>query len=241
MVMRIRFLGALGLIGALVFGGGEALARAEPTGEWSYTYSYTFRTGIGGRCVLVRDDYRGPVDGGGPGFENEIDLEVSDQEMLSAIDIAHQLMRGEMSRSGVGQYSSDSIRDSVIKAYEMHLGDFPEDWYTMRELAVALLWDQRHEEGLMMLARSYAGDPALVRVALDAELFGVGSNQMQKLTQRIVRYAKVNDSGQAWFAVALILQGKGDLVHAESNLDRALAAGFDQELGGLMRDALGKK
>lgn len=93
----------------------------------------------------------------------------------------------------------------------------------------------------MMLVRSYAGDPALVRVALDAELFGVGSNQMQKLTQRMVRYAKANDSGDAWFVVAMILQSKGDLVHAQSNLERALGAGFDAELGAAMSDALSKK
>mgnify|MGYP001943195365 CR=1 FL=1 len=241
MIMRFCLFGAVGLIGALVLGGGESLASAEPTGKWSFTYSFTARIGIGGRCVLVRDDYRGPIDGGGPGFENEIDLDASGQEMLSAIDIAHQLMRGEMSVSGVGQYSSESIRDSVINAYEAHLSDYPDDWYTMRELAVALLWDQRYEAGLMMLARSYVGDPALVRVALDAELFGVGSNQMQKLTQRMVRYAKANDSGQAWFVVAMIMQSKGDLAHARTNLERALGAGFDAELGAAMGDALSKK
>jgi len=190
---------------------------------------------------LVTNEYRGVVEGDGRGFEIEIDEAAVGQEMLTALDIARQLMRGELSRSGVGQYSADGIRRSVLEAYEIHLEDASADWYSMREFAVALMWDQQYERGLKVLAESYASDEALVRIKLDQGLMGtdtVGVAEFKKLTVQLVRYAKVNNSAMAWYAVTMILQSKGDLVHAQSNLERAMAAGLDKAMGASMGKAL---
>ena len=192
---------------------------------------------------LTTNEYRGVVEGDGVGFEAEVDEIVLDREILTALDIAHQLMRGEFSASGVGHYSADGIRESVLGAFETHLGDEPTDWYTMREYAMALMWDQQYERGLKMLAQSYAGDGALVRVRLDDRLFGegrVGREQVKKLTVGLVRYAKANDSAIGWFGVSVILQSKGYLVHARTNLERAIAAGLDDSMGEALGDLMGR-
>lgn len=206
--------------------------------------------GQAGACptepVFVRyNEYRGAVEGSGSGFEEtETDMESTDQEVLSVLDLAHQLMRGEMPRSGVGHYAPDQINTTIIESFEMHLAEFPMDWYSMREFGIALLMDKQYERGFGMIKASYVGDAALMRVALDQNLLGDNSAAMTKLTTGLVRFAKSKSAGNlvgdAWFAVAMILQGKGNMDHVRSNLDRAAANGFEPALIAQMHAAISK-
>lgn len=196
-------------------------------------------------ATIRYNQHRGVVEGAGSGFEEaEEDTTHADQEILSVLDLAHQLMRGEMPRSGVGHYGPDQINNAIIESFEIHLAEFPLDWYSMREFGIALLMDKQYQRGFGVIKASYAGEPAMVRVALDKDLMGDSAAALTKFTTGLVRYAKSSSagslSGDAWFTIAIILQGKGDLVHALSNLDRAVSSGFDPALISQLRSALSK-
>ena len=213
--------------------------------------------GVGGLCassglacpvdngpqIMDKGYYRGAVDGGGDGFEPDQDTQTPGEEMLTVLDIAHQLMAGDLSapppnRCRTIRYSQESIREGTIEAFETHLADYPEDWYSTREYAYALLDNAQYKDGFKALMRSYVGDESLVRNQLDRGLFGESDARFIKLTQKLVRYAKVNDSAQAWFAVAVILQGRGEYEHAKTNLERAKELGLDESLVERMESAL---
>jgi len=183
--------------------------------------------------------YRGVVEGEGAGFvEQKADTPPADQEVLSAIDLAHGLLNGTMSPSAIGQYSISQLNHSIIEAFETHMSDYPEDWYSMREYALALILDKQYEQGFKTLKASYLGDPALVRIPLNVDLLGEDGGAMNKLAKQLVRYAKKHDSGDAWFAVTMILQAKGDIEHAITNLERATKSGFEKQIGDGMHDGL---
>jgi tetratricopeptide (TPR) repeat protein len=147
-------------------------------------------------------------------------------------------MRGELSGSSIGYYPVASIKSEVLKAFETHLEDYPGDWYSRREYAIALMWDQQYERGAQVLLACYQADPTLVRIAFDENLFGVGSSDLGVLSQNLVRFARRNDSPESWFAMSVILQGKGNYAHALLSLERAKELGFDKELVQSMETSL---
>lgn len=218
---------------ALAIGSSSVWGGPEPANNYgdfsvTYTFSLSFGGGSGGsRCVSLRYPERGVIEGEGSGFIDDPAPELA--EVLTVLDIAHRLMRGEQVDLKTGKsYKPEASRRFAIEAFEVHQEDYPSDWYSMREHSLLLLWDGQFEFGLAKLLQSYLGDPALVRIGIDTTLFGDGSQELIKLSQRLVRYAKANESGSAWFAVAMILQSKGSYEHAKKNLDRAIEAGFDQ-------------
>ncbi|MGV6814034.1 MAG: hypothetical protein ACWA5W_03375 [Phycisphaerales bacterium] len=193
--------------------------------------------------IIDKGYYRGAVDGGGVGFEPEQDTQTPGEELLTVLDIAHQLLAGDLSDSLTKgsqsiRYSRESIREGAIEAFETHLADYPEDWYSTREYAYALFDNAHYKDGFKALMRSYAGDETLVRNQLDRSLFGESDARFIKMTQKLVRYAKANDSAQAWFAVAVLLQGRGEYEHAKANLERAKELGLDEALAKRMESAL---
>jgi len=188
------------------------------------------------KCIPIGFEDMVLVEGAGEGFEVDEDLPV--EEILTAIDIAHQLMRGELHGSNIGYIRGDSVKREVLKAFETHLEDQPEDWYSMREYGIALLWDHQYEAGAQALLLSYQGDPSLVRIAFDEHIFGEGAGDLGKLSQELVRHARREQSAMSWFAMAVILQGKGDYAHALSSLERAKDFGLDEVLGASMETSL---
>ena len=225
------------------------------------TFEYRFRYGARQVSRFPYRYYRGVLLGTSEELvEGEPDLAVLYEEVLLPIDIAHQLMRGEISRSGVGHYSAKSINGAAVEAFELHFEDNPNDWYSMREYAIALMIDGQYQAGIDAMIRAYSNDSAMVRNPIDADLLGDQRNAYQKLTARMVRFVTVLqkiDSGsvsadltevqggsvsQSWFVVAVLLQAQGLDKHAMVNLEKAIANGLDDEiglgLGELMRDAL---
>jgi tetratricopeptide (TPR) repeat protein len=240
--MRFECLIGAAFAGVMVLGATPAVAVAGPSFTWSYSYTVQRGGGSGGCRAIARRPYRGVVEGSGEGFiEEEIDTEPENIEVMMVLDYAHELMSGQMSRSNIGRTSPEKMRSSAIEAYQIHLDSYPEDWYTMREYALALMLDQRYELGLAKLIESYLGDEALVRIPVRADLLCAGTKAIKELTVKLVRHAKANDSGEAWFAVAALLQARGEDRHALKNLERAIDAGLNEQVAVMMDKALRTK
>jgi len=240
--MRVERVIGAALAGVLVFGAAPAVAVAGPSYTWSYSYTVQRGGGSCGYRAVARRPYRGVVEGSGEGFvEEEVDTALENIEVMTVLDYAHELMSGQISRSNIGRASPEKMRSSAIEAYQIHLDSYPEDWYTMREYALALMLDQRYEQGFAKLIESYLGDEALVRIPVRADLLGAGTKAIKELTVKLVRHAKTNDSGEAWFAVAALLQARGEDRHALKNLERAIDAGLNKQVAALMDKALRTK
>ena len=216
--------------------GGFQPAQETPTVTFTFRISFGFGNGVN-FCLPYGYLDRGVIEGEGSGFIDDPAPELA--EVLTVLDIAHRLLRGEQIDEQTGQaYTTESGRGYALEAYQMHQEDYPSDWYTMREHALVLLWDGQYEFGLAKLLQSYQGDPALARVGFDINLFGDGNQELMKLSQRLVRYAKSKNSGSAWFAVAVILQSQEKFEHAQLNLERAIEAGFDEPVALRMQHAI---
>lgn len=242
--MTIQIKRFVGVLGALILCGPVQIADAglrfsSCATIWVQAGCWAYCPTDGEGPFIRHRPYRGAIDGGGGGFvEEEIDVEPADGEILTSLDIAHGLLSGQLSRSGVGVYSGAKVNESVLQAFETHLSDYPEDWYTMREFAIALILDQRYERGFKELIESYVGEPSLVRIPLNKFILGTEMRAMGKLAERMVRYARSNDSDGAWFVVSILLQSRGEDGHALTNLERSIGAGLDEQLGVSMRKAL---
>ncbi len=221
-----------------VLAGSSGQALANPNIKVYISVSFRVSGSVLSRCIppnLLQSEL---IEGTDEGFEYEFDEEVPNQEVLVAIDIAHQLMRGELNGSSIGFYPAASIKNEVLKAFETHIEDYPEDWYSQREYAYALMWDKQFDKGIEVLLACYEADPTLVRIAFDEDIFGVGTRDLGIVSQNLVRYARREGSAGGWFAMSVILQGKGNYTHALTSLEHATALGFDQELALSMETSL---
>lgn len=144
---------------------------------------------------------------------------------LSAVEVA----RLEMSIGNPGV---------AIEAYRAHLSTYPEDWYALRELGIALIRDGQRGDGIAMIGYAHSQDPLLAYDGIPVELFEGDSRVMRDALVSVVGWAHRNPSSSAWLSVALIMQGEGRNAPALRMIDRAQDQGLGFEVADQMRSAL---
>ncbi|MCR9076441.1 MAG: hypothetical protein NXI07_10430, partial [bacterium] len=144
---------------------------------------------------------------------------------LSAVEVA----RLEMSIGNPGV---------AIEAYRAHLSTYPDDWYTLRELGIAMIRDGQRGDGIAMIGYAHSQDPLLAYDAIPVELFEGDGRLMRDVLVKVVGWAHRNPSASAWLTVALIMQGEGRTGPAMKMIDRAEEHGLGFEVADQMRSAL---
>ena len=127
----------------------------------------------------------------------------------------------------------------AIEAYRDHLDEDPEDVKAMRALGLALIENNRLEDGVAMVALAYRTDPMLARSAMDLPELGLEGRRYTNLLARVLQFARRVDSGSAHLAGAVLLQADGKVAGAGRVLDRAERAGLAEEILDPMRRELG--
>jgi len=128
--------------------------------------------------------------------------------------------------------------DVAIEAYRAHLSSYPEDWYTLRELGIALIRDGQRGDGIAMIGYAHSQDPLLAYDSIPVELFEGDERLMRDVLVSVVGWAHRNPSSSAWLTVAIIMQGEGRNAPAMRMIDRAQDHGLGFEVADQMRSAL---
>ena len=144
---------------------------------------------------------------------------------LSAVEVA----RLEMSIGNPGV---------AIEAYRAHLSDYPDDWYALRELGIAMIRDGQRGDGIAIIGYAHSQDPLLAYDAIPVELFEGDGRLMRDELVKVVGWAHRNPSASAWLTVAVIMQGEGRAGPAMKMIDRAQDHGLGFEVADQMRSAL---
>jgi hypothetical protein len=185
---------------------------------WRYSIPDTY-TGIvyGTDAELVDEPTQYAVD--------EIPETIPEAVPLSAVEVA----RLEMSIGNAGV---------AIEAYRAHLSKYPEDWYALRELGIALIRDGQRGDGVAMIGYAHSQDPLLAYDGIPVELFGGDAHLMRDVLISVVGWAHRNPSSSAWLTVAVIMQSEGRNGPAMRMIDRAQDHGLGFEVAQQMRSAL---
>ncbi len=129
--------------------------------------------------------------------------------------------------------------DAAIEAYRDHLENDPEDVESMRALGLAMLEDNRFEDGVAMIALAYRTDPLLARVPLNLASLGIDGRRYDNLHSRVLNFAARTDSASAHLARSVLLQAEGEVRGAIRVLQRAEKAGLAAEILDALRRELG--
>jgi len=125
-------------------------------------------------------------------------------------------------------------------SYREHLDAEPGDGIAMRELALALLEDERVPEGVALFRHAYEVDPSLARDPIDARALGPeAKDRLSGLVRRVAIYANQGESSSGWLAITVLIQAQGRDRVARMNLERAMRAGLDRALARPIGLALG--
>ena len=169
------------------------------------------------------------------------------------IDYARDLLAGRYSdqlaevadtieeRSGVRlpSLTRQEIVEEAVGAYGMHLSKYPEDWFAMREMAVALLELGRVGDAVDLMYVAYFQEPEMGIFPISSVLFGEFSRKaMKKLVIRAVQDANRKSTAEGWLLVAVLMQAQGRVELAGEMLDRADEFGLEAKILGGLREAM---
>lgn len=184
---------------------------------WTYSIPSTYRGVVYGVDQELADE---------PGVVIVEDQSIEPTPVpLSAVEVA----RLEMSMG------DPSV---AIEAYRAHLNSYPEDWYALRELGIALMRDGQRGDGIALIGYAHSQDPLLAYDAIPLELFGSDSREVRQVLVRAVGWAHRNPSASAWLSVAILMQAEGRNGPALKMVDRAQDHGLDITVADQMRSAL---
>lgn len=156
---------------------------------------------------------------------DEVPETIPEAVPLSAVEVA----RLEMSIGNPGV---------AIEAYRAHLSNYPEDWYALRELGVALIRDGQRGDGVAMIGYAHSQDPLLAYDGVPVELFGGDAHMMREVLISVVGWAHRNPSSSAWLSVAVLMQSEGRTGPAMRMIERAEEFGLGFDVAQQMRSAL---
>lgn len=126
----------------------------------------------------------------------------------------------------------------AIEAYRAHLSTYPDDWYALRELGLALIRDNQRNDGIALVGYAHSQSPTLAFAPIPVELFGGDAQVMRDALVSVVGWAHRNPSASAWLTVAVLMQGEGRNAPALKIIERAEGLGLGYDIAGQMRSAL---
>lgn len=169
------------------------------------------------------------------------------------IDYARDLLAGRYSdqlaevadtlreRGGIElpRLSRAEIVDEAVGAYGMHLSEHPEDWFAMREMAVALLELGRVGDAIDLMYVAYSQNPEMGIFPISPVLFGEFSKKMLKnLVVRTVQHVNRKPSAAGWLVVGVLMQAEDRIELARKMIDRAEGLGLEAEIAEQFGDVL---
>ncbi|MBK7403945.1 MAG: hypothetical protein IPJ41_04770 [Phycisphaerales bacterium] len=130
--------------------------------------------------------------------------------------------------------------DSAIASYRDHLDTDPEDVKAMREMGLAMIEDDRPDDGVAMVALAYRTDPSLARAPIELAPLGLDGRRYDSLLAKALQFARRTDSGSAHLVGAILLQADGKYSGAARVLDRAEKAGLSGDVLDPVRREIGR-
>ncbi len=145
------------------------------------------------------------------------------EQLAEVADAVRERGGGELPR-----LSRAELVEEAVGAYGMHLSEHPEDWFAMREMAMALLELGRIGDAIDLMLVAYEQDPELGILPIPGELFGKYSEStFSKLVVRAVQHVNRKPSGEGWLLVGALMQAQGRFERAGEMIDRAEGLGLD--------------
>jgi tetratricopeptide (TPR) repeat protein len=127
----------------------------------------------------------------------------------------------------------------AIATYREHMLNNGDDVFAMRRLGLALLAKGSVDEAAAMMGLAYKTDaPALAPQPMDAGLIPGGNKNFRKLLNKAVHHAHKAKTGSSWLLVAVLMQAEDRVEVAQKMIERARAAGLDEQIIREMTDAL---
>lgn len=131
------------------------------------------------------------------------------------------------------------VVEEAVGAYGMHLSEQPEDWFAMREMAVALLELGRVEDAHDLMYVAYLQEPELGIFPISSLLYGEFFEvTIKKLVISAVQHTNRKPSAEGWLTVGVLMQAQGRVGLAGEMLDRAEGLGLDPQIVKSLREAL---
>jgi len=126
---------------------------------------------------------------------------------------------------------------AAISAYQAILKQQPRDAESMRALGLALIDNGQTGDGIAVMGMAYRDDSTLAAYPVPREMFGKHSRLRGNLN-RVSTYANREKSASAWLTLAALMQAEGRYGQALAMVDRAKAAGLEEQIVQEMTAAL---
>jgi hypothetical protein len=119
--------------------------------------------------------------------------------------------------------------------FEEHLRQFPTDLVAMREYGLALIDADRIGDGVAVIGYVYDLMPGLASQSVRPDFWGGSAARLRRSVTATVRVAQRSPSGNAWLAVAVLMQAEGRDDVALRMLERAADEGLSPAVADRMR------
>lgn len=146
-------------------------------------------------------------------------------------------LRGNSDRELADVYMRLGDLDNAIRVYSDHIASFPGDVLAQRSLGVALIADDRPEEGAARVELAYRIDPTLAERPYRTDVLA-GDSIRQHVLDNATRHASEASTPAAWLTVAVLMQAFSEHEPARAALDKAAEAGLAENVVEWMRAVL---
>lgn len=124
---------------------------------------------------------------------------------------------------------------AAVNWFEEHLRQYPNDLFGMREYGLALIDAGRIADGVAMIGYVYDIFPGLANQSMVSDFWGGSSARLRRSVTDTVRFAQRSPSGNAWLAVAVLMQAEGRDDVALRMVERAADEGLSPVVADRMR------
>ena len=242
-----------------------SVVYTTPSGaSFTITYRFNFRLGGGGSGRSIRPRDLKPIDGQPGELVNSDGDQPGHPEtrkvVYDTLRRARDQMRGlprsidedlytlhecenpdcafEHRDHDAAEPTNEKITNLAVGSYGQYLEHFPEDWFVMREFALAVGLIKNLEIATEMMHVTYLNDPQLASVPIDMEFLGVDNRRLRELIVRCVKQAHRDPSAERWLFVSVLMQGEGRKDRAAEMLALAIDAGLEESIAREMTQAL---
>ncbi len=131
--------------------------------------------------------------------------------------------------------------EAAVNWFEEHLRQYPNDLVGMREYGLALIDAGRIADGVAMVGYVYDLMPGLANQSMGSDFWGGSVTRLRRSVTNTVRFAQRSPSGNAWLAVAVLMQAEGRDDVALRMIERAADEGLDPGVADRMRVRLTRR
>jgi hypothetical protein len=126
---------------------------------------------------------------------------------------------------------------AAIVAYQSIVKSYPNDSESLRALGLSLIDNGQVGDGVAIIGMAYRADATLAANPIPRDVYGKATNLRNNLT-RVSSYANREKSASAWLTLAVLMQAEGRTQPALTMVERAQAAGLEQQIAQELISAL---